>query len=1067
MNNPHPIKTRLLSLLLGCTLTAPMLLGSAISAYADNAKKTVTLRPHEASPFNGGEFQGWGTSLCWWANRVGGDDSMTKQAVEAFFSEDGLGLDIGRYNIGGGDNPRHTHITRSDSEVPGMWVDYTLSEDGHDVEITSYDVTNDARQLNVAKQALAANPDLHIEGFSNSPPYFMTKSGCIGGGEKAGNNLREDMYDDFAEYIAASVKLLVDEGIPVQSYSPANEPATAYWSAMNEKQEGCHYDPGERQSEIIVETRRALDEVGLNDVIVAGLDETSIDDALRYTPMLTADAKQALGRLDTHSYGGSKREELKKLAMDLGKTLWMSEVDGGEGGCDAPQAGTMRGAIGLAQHILADMNGMQPAAWIIWNIIDCYQDKTVAGDGGLGWFREDGAFWGTTLANFDTGVLQLSMKYYGLGQFTRYINPGDTIIASSENTLAAYNRETGDIKIVVVNDTGRDTDYTFDLSGFSGHGSSVKSYRTSGSMKDGEKWAEIPDIASVSGTTMTAMSAKYSITTYIIEGNGPISPACEPVSLPEGTYNFESAQSITSCRIVPDGLGSYIIYTDGKDCLFAEENDTKPGTKVVPYQYFGSGSQSWYAVKNADGTYSFIGRDSGLALTEGEDGSLTIQPKSADGAGQKWTLTARDITLFHTADFTDYSTDPTLTLEKLDLSAARVTSSTHPGQIKGNKLAVNGDTTDYAWDSWDGSGNQTKGNLTVGKVELENLSFVRAHYTMWDGGSRISSPVSATLTVTYDSGEDEVITGKLYSTGTRCIADFAVAESNGRKATSISLDAVSLEDSGATYMALSEVEAYSGSPVYSDSEGKTYKNIRIPYTYYTSSGTYTLDTTKYDLHFTDLDNSGRLDPYECYDGAAVVRQANNRFEVDSQTGFYPFNMGSENEAVVQSQAVKPNFKMTTEIPFTLEENVQINGKDITLTLGSSAWQVYLDGALVLDSVWGESAAGVEGVLNFTNNTAVVNGKKSAIIDGGLGGSHTLTVTISGSGENPSNIRLVHNLPVDGEVEFPAEPLEYSEASASGDNAGAILLLIPIIIIAALVVVAVAAAVVYIVKSKKK
>ncbi len=199
----------------------------------------------------------------------------------------------------------------------------------------------------------------------------------------------------------------------------------------------------------------------------------------------------------------------------------------------------------------------------------------------------------------------------------------------------------------------------------------------------------------------------------------------------------------------------------------------------------------------------------------------------------------------------------------------------------------------------------------------------------------------------------------------------------------------------------------------------------------------------------------------------MVRQADNRFEVDSQTGFYPFNMGSKNEAVVQSQAVKPNFKMTTEIPFTLEENIQINGKDITLTLGSSAWQVYLDGALVLDSVWGESAAGVEGVLTFTNNTAVVNGKKSAIIDGGLGGSHTLTVTISGSGENPSNIRLVHNLPVDGEVEFPAEPLEYSEASASGDNAGAILLLIPIIIIAALAVVAVAAAVVYVVKSKKK
>ncbi len=1065
MKKNNSIK-RTLSLVLGCALTLPLCLTAATNAYADNQKKTVTLRPLDSSPFNGGEFQGWGTSLCWWANRVGGDDNMTSQAVTAFFSDEGLGLDIGRYNIGGGDNPRHTHITRSDSEVPGMWVDFTLSEDGHDVEITSYDINNDARQLNVAKQALEANPDLYIEGFSNSPPYFMTKSGCVGGGDKAGNNLREDMYDDFAEYIAQSVKLLTDEGIPVQSYSPANEPATAYWSAMNEKQEGCHYDPGERQSDIIVETRRALDEAGLSDIIVAGLDETSIDDALRYTPMLSAEAKEALGRIDTHSYGGSKREELKKLAVEMGKTLWMSEVDGGEGGCDAPQAGSMRGAIGLAQHILEDMNEMQPAAWIMWNIIDCYQDKTVSGDGGLGWFHEDGAFWGTTLANFDTGVLQLSMKYYGLGQFTRYINPGDTIIASSDNTLAAYNRVTGDIKIVAVNNTGRDIDYTFDLSGFTTHGSSVKAYRTSGSMKDGEKWAEIDGIAEVSDSTMTATSAKYSITTYIIEGNGAVSPAYEAASLPEGNYTFTPAITDSEVRLGSDGIGAYIIYTDDNNCLFVEENDTKAGSKVIPYRYFGSGSQSWYAVKNDDGTYSFVGRDSGLALTKSDDGSFMIQPMDSTNAGQKWTLATQDITLYHTADFTNYSSDPVLNLEQLDLSKARVTSSTHPGQIKGANLAVNGDTTDYAWDSWSASGDDKNGNLTVGKVELDDLTFVRTYYTMWDGGSRISSPVSATLTVTYDSGENEVVTGKLYSNGTHCIADFAVLESSGRKATSLSLDAVSFEDSSATYMAIAEVEAYTGEPVYVDSVGITYKNIRVPFTYDTADCTYTLDTSAYDVRFTDLDRNGRLDPYEFYDGAAVVRQSQNRFEVDGKTGFNPFNMGSENENIVKSQAVKSSCAMTVDIPFTLSESKLKSG--ISLTLSGGSWQVLLDGNPVLNSEEGD-----EGKLDFTSNTASVSGNKSKITDSALTGSHSLTVNIANSGA-ASGVKLVHNLPVDGEAEFPkdltkAEESENAEdPSVSGGKSPAIIAAVIAAALAGGVIMAVVvAAIDHAIKNKKK
>ena len=74
----------------------------------------VTVKPDVASKFNDtngdglGEFEGWGTSLCWWANRLGYSDELTSQAADVFFSPNGLNMNIGRYNIGGGDHVSET-----------------------------------------------------------------------------------------------------------------------------------------------------------------------------------------------------------------------------------------------------------------------------------------------------------------------------------------------------------------------------------------------------------------------------------------------------------------------------------------------------------------------------------------------------------------------------------------------------------------------------------------------------------------------------------------------------------------------------------------------------------------------------------------------------------------------------------------------------------------------------------------------------------------------------------------------------------------------------------------------
>ena len=153
---------------------------------ARKADISVSISPKNASKTNAGDFQGWGTSLCWWANRIGYSDSLSQQAAELFFSQNHLGMNIMRYNIGGGDDPEHHHITRTDSAIPG-WAVYDKDTGGW-----ALDVHADANQLNVLARAYkAAGKDAYVEVFSNSPPYFMTVSGCSSGNaDPAKDNLR-------------------------------------------------------------------------------------------------------------------------------------------------------------------------------------------------------------------------------------------------------------------------------------------------------------------------------------------------------------------------------------------------------------------------------------------------------------------------------------------------------------------------------------------------------------------------------------------------------------------------------------------------------------------------------------------------------------------------------------------------------------------------------------------------------------------------------------------------------------------------------------------------------------
>ena len=460
---------------------------------------------------NGGVWEGWGTSLCWWANRLGYSDTLAQQSADLFFGKDGLNMNIMRYNIGGGDDPTHHHITRTDSAVPG-WLIYDKT-----TAATAFDPAADQRQLNVLTRAVsAAGEDALVEVFSNSPPYFMTVSGCSSGAEKAEqNNLREDCVADFAEYLArVTAYIKNDLNMPVVSLSPMNEPDTDYWQAYSPKQEGCHTDPGQSQSDLIVAAADALVRHGLGDVLLAVSDETSPHKQIQEYNAYSPEAKKALGRINTHTYQEKGRANLGRLARENGLSLWMSEVDGD--GTSGQHAGEMGAALWLGQKIISDITLLSPSAWVMWQVIDNHiSAEGFNGNADYGMVDTHSGFWGAAVADHDRETIILTQKYYALGQFTRYIRPGSLLIPCNKDTLAAYDPAAQTLTVVLLNPSNREKAVSLDLSAFSHLGNYAQVIRTSGSMENGEHWASADNLP-VTAFSLRALLPPNSITTLIV-----------------------------------------------------------------------------------------------------------------------------------------------------------------------------------------------------------------------------------------------------------------------------------------------------------------------------------------------------------------------------------------------------------------------------------------------------------------------------------------------------------------------------------------------------------------------
>lgn len=490
-------------------------------------------------------FEGFGTSLSWWANGVGSWPEPTRSAlVDALFAPAprGLGLTYARYNIGGGDDPDSTPTIAYPHAVPG----YQLHKDG------LFDWTADISQRWVAQRAYA-NGAVFLEAQSNSPPWWMTVSlRSTGNIDPKQSNTYNNNYtgtgpNTFPSYLATVAGHFdTNFGLTFRHVESTNEPEADWWKMGSTKQEGASVTPG--QQETINESLASLMQIYSPKTTVAAMDANDIDKTLSIFNGYTVKGKAAITQVNTHTYNGTSRAQLATAAAAAHKRLVVSEWGHGD-----------KTGKALSQQITKDLRELKPLAWAIWQP-DWPNLMTI---------------------HYTNHRYQINKNYYIYANYTRYIQPGSVFIdINDSNSVAAYDGRSKTLTIVTTNWSTASILVTYPMRNFArlGDRAHANGHRTSSS-------EDLVDLAPVlvSGKAFTASLPAGSVTTWVIP-NIDYSPASTPYNDKHFTYSKSDCGNSWCTSGQPgayDGQNSWSSKLDSYYTL------TFTGTQARVYGAFG------------------------------------------------------------------------------------------------------------------------------------------------------------------------------------------------------------------------------------------------------------------------------------------------------------------------------------------------------------------------------------------------------------------------------------------------------------------------------------------------
>lgn len=521
-------------------------------------------------------MEGWGVSLCWWANMCGKwNEKKIDQLIDWMVSPEGLNWNVFRYNIGGGDDPKWTNCyPHHMGNGKGLRAEMEGFQDKRGGE---YHWERDAAQRKIMLKIKEKRPDAIFEAFSNSCPWWMTNSGCCAGSEGGDkDNLNPEYYEDFAHYLVDVCKHYKDEyGIEFKTLEPFNESVTNFWYKAG-AQEGCHFD-FKSQVAFVKVLAPILAESGLNTVISAA-DETNIGLAVGgLKEFQNSNAMKYVGQWNSHTYSGDNRSRCQfgSLARAEGKMVWMSETGSGGSG--------IGGNLAMAQRLIDDVRYIAPEAWVDWQYMEEANDQ---------WCFVRGSFANATFAKVK--------NYYVRQQVTRFIKQGYSIVASmNEHSLAAVN-PAGDSLVVVLLNTDAETVHRLSLPMVSVNGE-IKTWRTS----ESESLKSVDAYKIVGDDVVEVKLPEMSITTVVIPIRSRIKPA-------DGIADGDTYM------IVPQSNGSVAVASSASGLVLAPANMT-------------DATQLWTVKMVSEGVYSFT-NGKGMMPASSTQYAITMAKETASPA---------------------------------------------------------------------------------------------------------------------------------------------------------------------------------------------------------------------------------------------------------------------------------------------------------------------------------------------------------------------------------------------------------------------------------------------------
>lgn len=431
----------------------------------------------------------------------------------------GLGLNIVRYNIGGGYNPSISTQFNNPTDpyrfrgMPGFKPD----------KDAPYNWTSDAEQRKVLLGARDRGVDTFLA-FSNSPPWWMTISGtiqhstllqychCVAvslcrfravllgardrgadtpppcqtlspepcpllnpesspsapAGDVAGSssrtkcNLRPDSFKAFAEYLTDVVQQYKTDpawNVNFQYLEPFNEPLEGFW-VKGKKHEGCYFNP--RQiSTLIGHVQSSLKKKKLSTVLV-GIDSASgqTNTGLKY---MSPAARNTLQSIHVHGYVyGNAADHAVAVTRAYVPTSNAAKAVGkriwqSEWGPVGCIGEDFDVALCMARHVMASVYLLNARAWCFWQAIDLYP------------------FW--SLINIPWAVgeefsYSFSKKYFIMKQFSRGVPPGSTILsipggeACKHSVAAFYDKKGSRLVLFLLNELRTNQTITLNIDGF-------------------------------------------------------------------------------------------------------------------------------------------------------------------------------------------------------------------------------------------------------------------------------------------------------------------------------------------------------------------------------------------------------------------------------------------------------------------------------------------------------------------------------------------------------------------------------------------------------------------------